>query len=134
MTQSKKDAPATRRDLEAAKSDLTGMITATRSDLTTMATATRSELKAGIDRLDQKTDKIAAELVLTHSRMERMEQGLLAKLEAMGRESTGRFDSFLNRLDAYARESVTLPRTLDEHGRTLKNHENRLGRLEGPGP
>ena len=43
---------------------------------------------------------------------------------------TGTIDAFLARLETYARESVTIPKTLDTHGETLRDHERRLTAVE----
>lgn len=105
----------------------------------------RSDLKADIGHLDQKVDDVRSELkdelkavekklvlgnIKTNTRMDKMEERLRADIRDVSHQVAGRIDSFLNRLETYDRESVTLPKTLDEHGTMLRDHEKRLTTIE----
>lgn len=110
--------------------------------------ATKSELAAGWQRLDDKLDasvkrlddkiddavkRLSGEIFKTNGRMDAMEGRLSARMDAGFDRITGTIDSFAAKLETFARESLTLPKTLDAHGLRLKDHEERIGLLEaGP--
>lgn len=110
----KDDAPASKADLAAGLGEL------------------KTELKGDIARLDQKTDRIAGELVKTNARMTAMEERLVSLFREESARSVGRLDAFLSKLETYGRETTLIPHVLDEHGETLKDHERRLVKLERP--
>lgn len=108
------DAPASKADLASGLGEL------------------KTELKGDIARLDQKTDRIAGELVKTNARMTGMEERLVALIREESARTVGRIDAFLSKLETYGRETTLIPHALDEHGKTLKDHERRLVKLERP--
>jgi hypothetical protein len=74
---------------------------------------------------------LALRLIQLESRLDRKIEDLRSDVRAGFRDMDGRFDSFLAKLETYARETMTIPKSLDEHGRILTDHERRLRRLEG---
>ena len=110
---------------------------ATKADLKEV----ESRLDAKIDGLDAKIDGVekslgsringlAGALVKTNSKMDRMEERLSALIRDESGKTAARIDVFLGKLQTYERESHMFPKTLDEHGATLRDHERRLSSIE----
>ncbi len=102
-----KDAPATKKDI--------------------------LRLEGRIDGLDGGFRRLAAEVVKTNEKMDRMEEGLRHEMRGLKTEVTTALDASVGRMETLWRESVLLPRVLDQHGAALRDHETRLGPLEHPG-
>lgn len=119
-------------DAPASKADLAAGLGALRTEVKANIGALKTELKGDIARLDQKTDRIAGELVKTNARMTGMEERLVALIREESARTVGRIDAFLSKLETYGRETTLIPHVLDEHGETLKDHERRLVKLERP--
>lgn len=107
-------------------------VPASKADLAAGLGALKTDLKGDIARLDEKTDRIAGELVKTNARMTGMEERLVALIREESAKTVGRIDAFLSKLETYGRETTFIPHALDEHGKTLKDHELRLVKLERP--
>jgi hypothetical protein len=60
----------------------------------------------------------------------RLRQDMDERFREMLREMNGRFDAFVDKIETYGRETVTIPKTLDHHGKRLDDHENRIRSLE----
>jgi len=112
--------------------DVEGNKPATKADLKAMESSLRGDLaaKADIARLDVKTDKIWKEVVNTWTRMDRMEERIIARMDAGFDRVTQTIDSFAAKMETYARETVIIPKTLDAHGDELRDHEKRIEALE----
>ena len=112
--------------------DAEGNKPATKADLKAMESSLRGDLaaKADIARLDVKTDKIWKEVVNTWTRMDRMEERIIARMDAGFDRVTQTIDSFAAKMETYARETVIIPKTLDAHGDELRDHEKRIEALE----
>lgn len=94
-------------------------------------------IQSDIRRLDGKIDntqadvrRLATEIVRSNAARDKMEERLSALIREESAKNAGRIDAFLSRLETYDRESATLPKAIDEHGKTLRDHERRLGALE----
>jgi len=87
-------------------------------------------LEVKTDRLEVKTDKIWNEVVNTWTRMDRMEERLVARMDAGFDRVTQVLDSFAAKMESYARETVIIPKTLDAHGEQLRDHERRIAAVE----
>lgn len=123
----------------ASKADLAAVETRLKSDLTAVETGLKSDIQRldtkidGVDRrLDAKIDGVIVELVKTQGRMDAMEQRLLTRMDAGFDRVTGTIDAFVAKLETYGRETTLIPNALDEHGKTLQDHERRLVKLERP--
>lgn len=92
--------------------------------------ATRADLQTAESRLDKKIDKVAVELMRTQGQIEAAEERLNTKMDEGFDRVVKTVDSFVARIETYARESVTIPKTLDAHGDKLREHEKRLDSLE----
>jgi len=112
--------------------DAEGNKPATKADLKAMESSLRGDLaaKADIARLDVKTDKVWKEVVNTWTRMDRMEERIIARMDAGFDRVTQTIDSFAAKMETYARETVIIPKTLDAHGDELRDHEKRIEALE----
>ena len=112
--------------------DAEGNKPATKADLKAMESSLRGDLaaKADIARLDVKTDKIWKEVVNTWTRMDRMEERIIARMDAGFDRVTQTNDSFAAKMETYARETVIIPKALDAHGDELRDHEKRIEALE----
>lgn len=108
--------PATQAQLKAVQ-----------SELKTNIKAVRIALSGKIDGVEQ---KLVVEIVKTNERMGKMEERLTSLIREESAKTVGRIDAFLGRLETYARESVTIPKTLDSHGEKLRDHERRLSIIE----
>ncbi len=119
------------------------------------APATKTDiqrLEGRIESLDARTHRLASEIVRTHERMDRMEEGLRQEMRQLNSQVLTALDASVGRMETLWRESALVPRTLDamrissaasvpglprpgldEHGAMLRDHEPRLGRLESPG-
>jgi len=113
--------PATKADLKALESSLHG-------DLAAKADIARLDAKIG--GLNVKTDKIWKEAVNTWTRMDRMEERIIARMDAGFDRVTQSIDSFAAKVETYARETLILPKTLAAHGDELRDHEKRIEALE----
>ncbi|MFH1726163.1 MAG: hypothetical protein ABII00_16260 [Elusimicrobiota bacterium] len=118
--------PATQVQLQAVEQALKDDVGALRSELK----AVEQTLKADIHGLDRKIDRVAVEVVKHSGRFDALEQTLRKEMTRGFERVTKTIDSFLSDLQTYARESVTIPRTLDAHGERLKDHERRLSVIE----
>jgi len=102
---------------------------------------TKADLKEVESRLDAKIDGVEKSLgsringlagawVKTDAKMDRMEERLSALIRDESGKTAARIDVFLGKLQTYERESHMFPKTLDEHGATLRDHERRLSSIE----
>lgn len=107
---------------------------ATKADLQNV----KNELKNDIQRLDQKIDsavlRLGSEIVKTQEDVRELKSTIATKLAT--KEDINRIvttiDSFLGDLKTYSRETVWLPKAINDHEGKIRDHENRLIRLESP--
>lgn len=141
MTMKRKSPPATKADLKAlqksTKADIAELRKSTKADLSAAITELRENTQAEfakvntrIDCLDERTRRMAAEIVRNTDRIERVETNLRQDMRALGEDVRGRLDAFTARFETIWRESITFPKMLDEQGATLRAHEQRLSALE----
>ena len=69
----------------------------------------------------------------TQGQMMEMEDRLNTRIGSISSLVKGSVDSFADKIERYARESVTMPNALDEHGKALRDHEARISTLESHG-
>ena len=69
-------------------------------------------------------------MIASESRLDQKIESFDKKMDRGFNRVTGTIDAFLGRLETYARESVTIPKTLDAHGEKLRDHERRLTAVE----
>lgn len=97
---------------------------------------TKEELRQELERFATKDDlkQTAERLGLawsdTNRRIDKLEESIQSSLSEGFRSINGRIDGFLNKLAMYDRETETFPKTLDDHGALLRNHEQRITDLE----
>ena len=84
------------------------------------------KVEARLGNVETSLSNMATRLLNMEARMDRIHNELLA----MRADINGRFDAFIDRIEAYARETVVFPQTLDLHGQVLRNHEKRISALE----
>ena len=82
------------------------------------------------DKSPVSKDFLAFKLIQLESRLDRRIDGLRDEMRKGFRDMNGRFDSFLDKLERYARETIMIPKSLDYHGRILSDHEKRIRNLE----
>lgn len=116
------DPPATQSDIR--RLDERG--DAIQSDIRRLA----AEFVRSNAQRDKMEERLAAEIVRSNGLRDKMEERLIALIREESAKNAGRMDAFLGRIETYDRESATLPKTIDEHGKTLRDHERRLGTLE----
>lgn len=94
----------------------------------------RPATKADLALLDQKIDasvgRLAKEILKTNDRMDSMEERLTLEMRRLNADVTGKMDVFIDRMETIWRESAVLPRVVDEHAETLRDHEGRIKALE----
>jgi len=114
-----------RNDLQATEQRLDKRIVATKERLDAMEQC----LDQKIDVVDCKIDKVAIELVKTQADVLEIKETMATKLATKDDLShiQATIDSFAGKLEIYSHETAILPKPLDEHGKILRNHENRLG-------
>lgn len=88
---------------------------------------TQADLRELEARLRQ---DLGEKIFKNNERMDRLEGNLTAEMRLGFRDMNGKIDAFLSKIETYGRESATLPRTLDDHGKILKEHDKRLTALE----
>ncbi len=137
-------APATKADIDAVKTDLKKEIAAVRTDLTKEITAVRTDLTADIAavKTELKTDILdlrvelrgeihasAARLALgldkTNARMDRLDADLRGEMRQMRSDVAGIMDTAVSRMETLWRESLALPKLIDDHERRLRVLEGR---------
>jgi hypothetical protein len=125
------DKPVTRKELKEelvlTKGELRAEITQTKDELR----AEIGEVRGRVDRVDAKVDRIAVKVVGLEVGMGELKTHMatLSTKDDISR-LMGRMDDFVGALTAYDRGSVVRGAVLDDHARTLRDHEGRIGRLE----
>jgi len=89
---------------------------------------TLGEFRKEIRGLDDRTKRMALDLVDTKERLARVEETMATKADVQ--RILGAIDSFAGKLETYGRETLAIPATLDAQGKTLRDHEQRLRKLE----
>ncbi|MFA6094063.1 MAG: hypothetical protein WCU88_05930 [Elusimicrobiota bacterium] len=130
MKNNSDNAPATKADLHTLDCVLRADIDGLRKDVKSDMDGLRKDVKADIGRLEEKTDKLSLEFVKSCARTDRQFAEMRSEMHQGFERITGIVESFAQRLESYDRESAVFPRMLDEHGRSLRDHEARLRSLE----
>lgn len=104
---------------------------ATKSDLTKGLRLVRTELKGDIQRLDQKIDRVAVDLVKTQADVREIKHTLATEVATKKDidRVIGHIDAFAKKAESYDRAAVLHGHTLTEHEEKLKGHESRISVL-----
>lgn len=121
--------PATKGDLKPMKSDIETL----KSDVSQLKTDVAG-LKTDVAGLDKKFDRLAAEQVRMRADMAAMGEQLSLQIREGHEKTAATLGAFLQKLEIYDRESLTTPKTIDEHGKILRDHEGRIASLESAKP
>ncbi|MFH1724075.1 MAG: hypothetical protein ABII00_05570 [Elusimicrobiota bacterium] len=92
--------------------------------------ATQAQLKAVEKALKADIQRLAKAVVTADAKADQKIETLRTEMGRGFNRVTSAIDSFLGRLETYARESVTISKTLDAHGEKLQDHDRRLATLE----
>jgi len=74
--------------------------------------------------------KLTIHMLDLHNQSERRIDRLEEKMDNRFREMNGRFDYLFGEIATYGRETITIPKILDQHGKRLDDHERRIRTLE----
>lgn len=114
--------PATKADIQVLE-----LATKTEIQILRQELASKADLRTLGAELNHKSGKVAADQ--ENSRL-KMEERLVGQYNHLKSDIFDKLDFVLDKLLTFDRESVSIPKTLDEHGRKLRDHERRLKNLE----
>ena len=96
--------------------------------------ASRRLIMAHVLQVDRKLDAAVQRLALdnfkSQDRVSGLEEGLRKDMRRVEAVVAEKLDAFMTKLQTIWRESAVLPLVIDRHGDTLKEHHERLLRLE----
>jgi len=113
----KTDVAVLKTDVAGLKTDVAGLKTDVAGLKTDMADV-KSELSAS-------TKRLALGILETNVRMDRLAEGLREEMRALRSDVSDKLDTAVSRMETLWRESVVLPRVVDDHERRITALEAR---------
>ncbi|NNN05042.1 MAG: hypothetical protein HKL90_03995 [Elusimicrobia bacterium] len=114
-------APATKADVVAVKSEL-------KSELKSEIAGVKAEISGVKSDLAASTRRLAHEIVKTNARIDRLSDDLRGEMRGLRGDVSKTMDVAVSRMETLWRESVLLPRVIDDHDRRISALEARPSR------
>ncbi|NNN06102.1 MAG: DUF1640 domain-containing protein [Elusimicrobia bacterium] len=123
----KTDLAGVKTDLAGVKTDLAGVKTDLAGVKTDLASV-KADVSSVKTELAASTRRLAHEIVKTNVRIDRLGDDLRGEMRALRSDVSKTMDTAVSRMETLWRESVLLPRVLDDHARRIAALEARPSR------